>query len=51
MEGDARDIACMAVKGKHSIGVARFNVIELNGVVPRSGKEAFVGGDAQSIHL
>lgn len=41
----------MAVKGENSVGVGRFDVVELNGMVAGGGEIAFVGRDAKAVDL
>lgn len=51
MERDAGDVGRVAVKGKDRVGVRRLNIVELDRVVACGGEIAFVGRDAQSVHL
>lgn len=51
MKCDARNIGRVAVKGKYGVGVGRFDVVELDRVVPSGGEVAFVRRYAQAIDL
>jgi hypothetical protein len=51
VEGDARDVGRVAVKGQDGVGVRRLDVVELDRVVARRGQVALVGGDAQAVDL
>ena len=46
MEGDAGDVARVALERKQRIRVRRLDVVELYGVVARGGEEALVRRDA-----
>lgn len=51
VEGDACDVACVALKNEvwRGIGISDFE--EFNGVMACRCKISFVGRDAQSVHL
>lgn len=51
VEGDARDVARVALKGQQGVGVGRLDVEELDRVVARGREEALVGRDAQAVDL
>jgi hypothetical protein len=51
VEGHARDIAGVSLKGEHGGRVGGLDVIELNSVVPRGSEVALVGRDAEAIDL
>jgi hypothetical protein len=51
MEGDARDIASMAIEGENSVRIRRFYVIELDSVMPGGSEVTFVRRDAETVHL
>lgn len=45
------DVSLVTLKGEQRVGVGRLDVVELDGVVPRGGEVALVGGDAEAIDL
>jgi hypothetical protein len=51
MEGHARDVRRVAVKGEDGVGVGRLDVVQLDRVVSSGGQIALVGGDAEAIDL
>ena len=51
MEGDARDIASVAIEGENGVRIRRLYVVELDRVVPGGSKVTFVRRDAETIHL
>lgn len=51
VEGDARDVACVALEGQQGVRVGRLDVKELDRVVARGREEALVGRDAQAVDL
>lgn len=51
MKRNARDVGRVSVKGEDGIGVRRFDVVELNGVVARGGEVALVGRDTEAVYL
>lgn len=51
MEGDARDVAGVALKDEQWRRVGRPDVEELDVVVARGGEEALVGRDAEAVDL
>ena len=51
MEGDARDVARVALKAQDRIWIRRFYIEELDGVVAGGGNETFIGGDAETVDL
>lgn len=51
VEGDARDIARVALEGQQRVGVGRFDVKELDGVVAGGGEEALVWRDTEAVDL
>jgi hypothetical protein len=51
MEGHARDVRRVAVKGEDGVGVGRLDVVQLDRVVSSSGKIALVGRDAEAVNL
>lgn len=51
VEGDARDIARVALEGQQRVGVGALDVEELDGVVAGGGEEALVGRDAEAVDL
>lgn len=51
VEGDAGDVARVALEGEQRVRVGRFDVEELDRVVARGGEEALVGRDAQAVDL
>lgn len=46
VEGNAGDVSRVALESQQRVWVRRLNVVELDGVVPRRGEIALVGGDA-----
>jgi hypothetical protein len=51
VEGNARDVARVALKCEERIGIRRLDVVQLDRMVAGGGEEALVGGDAQSVDL
>lgn len=51
VEGDAGDIASVALEGKQRIRVRRLDIVEFDRVVACGGEEALVGRDAEAIDL
>ena len=51
MERNARDVAGVAVKGEDRVWIRRFDVVELDGVVPCGGEVALIGRDAEAVDL
>jgi hypothetical protein len=51
VEGNARDIAGVALKGEHGGRVGGLDVVKLDCVVPRGGEVTLVGRDAKAIDL
>lgn len=51
VEGDARDVARVALEGEQRVRVGGLDVEELDRVVARGGEEALVGRDAQAVDL
>jgi hypothetical protein len=51
MEGNARDIARMAVEAEQWVGVRRLDVVELDRMVASRSQESLIRRDAQPIDL
>lgn len=51
VEGDAGDVARVALKGQQRVRVGGLDVVELDGVVAGGREEALVGGDAEAVDL
>jgi hypothetical protein len=51
VEGDACDVARVAVESQDRVWVRRFDVIEFYRVVPGRGEVALVRGDAEPVYL
>ncbi|KAJ8106163.1 hypothetical protein OPT61_g9722 [Boeremia exigua] len=51
VEGDACDVAGVAIEGQDRVGVGRLDVVKLHRVVTSSGEVPFVGRDAEAIDL
>lgn len=51
VEGDASDVARVALEGEQGVRVGRLDVEELDRVVAGGGEEALVGRDAQAVDL
>lgn len=51
VEGYACDVAGVAFEGEDWVGIAGLDVVELDVVVAGCGEVAFVGGDAEAVHL
>lgn len=51
VEGDAGDVAGMALERQQRVRVGGLDVVELDSVVARGGEEALVGGDAEAVDL
>ena len=51
VEGDARDVARVALEGEQRVRVGGLDVEELDGVVARRGEEALVGRDTEPVDL
>lgn len=51
VECDARDVARVALEGQQGVGIGRFDVEELDGMVAGGREEALVGGDTQAVDL
>src|SRR5580700_9375067 len=51
VEGYACNIICMSFEGQKGVRIGRFDVVELNTVMPSCCKKAFVGRYAQSVYL
>ncbi len=51
VEGDAGDVARVALEAQHRVGVRGLDVEELDRVVAGGGDEAFVGRNAEAVDL
>ncbi|KAK5634418.1 hypothetical protein RRF57_010131 [Xylaria bambusicola] len=51
VESDTGDVARVALKAQHRIGIRGLYIEELDGVVARGGNKAFVGRDAETVDL
>jgi hypothetical protein len=51
VKSDAGDVTGVSVEGENRIGVGALDVVELDRVVPRRGKVALVGRDAEAVYL
>lgn len=51
VEGDAGDVARVALEGQQRVGVGALDVEQLDGVVAGGREEALVGRDAQAVDL
>lgn len=51
VERDARDVGRVPVEGEDGVGVCRFDVVQLDGVVACGGEVSLVGRDAEAVHL
>lgn len=51
VEGDAGDVARVALEREQRVRVRRLDVVELDRVVAGRGQEPLVGRDAEAVHL
>lgn len=51
VEGDAGDVARVALESEQRVRIGRLDVEELDGVVAGGGQEALIGRDAQAVDL
>lgn len=51
MERNASDIGGVSVESEDSVGIGRFDVVELYGVVAGGGEVALVGRNAEAVYL
>lgn len=51
VECDARDVGRVTVEGEDGVGVRRFDIVELDGMMAGRGEVALVGRDAEAVYL